>query len=145
MGIFYKKNVFIDALIALILICVIFTVLLSVFWLGTGGYTDFSCVRSVGQTECVLSRTYRFSRSSDIKIHNPIVVDVSQMRRKNIFGNDYSSYGSGGISRAEIRSKDTSYKINIYSGYDRQAIRAVAQEINEFLLSSNALSFHKRF
>jgi hypothetical protein len=145
MGIFYKKNVFIDAAIALILICGIFTLLLSIFWLSTGGYTDFSCIRSPGQTECILSRTYRFSKSSDIKIPNPIAVDISETYRKDIFGNEYSSYGSGGISRAEIRSKGVSYKINIYSGYDRQAVRAVAKDINEFLLSSNAPSFHKRF
>jgi hypothetical protein len=144
MGIFYKRNVFIDALIALILICGIFAVFLSVLWLGSGGYTDFSCVRSLEQTECTLSRTYRFSKSSDIKIHNPIAVDINEHDRKDIFGKTRSSH-SGSISRAEIRSKDVSYKINIYSGYDRQAVRAVAKEINEFLLSSNAPSFHKRF
>jgi hypothetical protein len=145
MGIFYKKNVFIDALIALILICGIFAVPLSVLWLGSGGYTDFSCVRSLGQTECTLSRTYRFSQSADIKIHNPAVVDIQERYKKDIFGNNYSSYGSGGISHAVIKSKDASHTTNIYSGYDRAAVRAVAKEINEFLLSSSEPSFQKRF
>ena len=64
---------------------------------------------------------------------------------EDIFGRDYSSPACKTPSSANIRSKDGSSKINIYYGQDRQAVRAVAREINEFLLSSNAPSFHKRF
>jgi hypothetical protein len=106
-----------------------------VLWLGTG-YTDFSCFRSPDGIECTLNRTYQLSKSSEIKIHNPIVVDID----------DYINPDSGTpFVTAVIRSKDVSSKVTVYSGYNFKDVQVVAKEINEFLLSSNAPSFHKRF
>jgi hypothetical protein len=145
MGYFHKDNVLLDGLIFIVLFSGIVAILLSLSLLLSTKYTDFSCIRSLGKTECTLVRTFKLSRSSEIKIHNPVAVDLSECDRQDIFGKTYSSTRCGNFSSADIRSKDVSYKINIYSGRDRQAVRAVAKEINEFLLSSNEPSFHKRF
>jgi hypothetical protein len=145
MGYFHKENVFLDGLIFLVLFGGIVAIFLSLSLLLNTKYTDFTCIRSLGHTECILVRTFQFSKSSEIKIHNPVAVDLSECDKQDIFGKTYSSTRCGNLSSADIRSKDVSYKINIYSGQDRQAVRAVAKEINEFLLSSNAPSFHKRF
>jgi hypothetical protein len=142
MGYFRKENVFLDSLIFIIFFAGMLAIFLSVSLLLSTKYTDFSCVRSLGQTECTLVRTFQFSKSAEIKIHNPVAVDVNEC--KDIFGRDSSSPCKT-PSSADIRSKDVLSKTNIYSGQDRQAVRAVAREINEFLLSSNASSFHKRF
>jgi hypothetical protein len=135
MGYFHKENVFLGNLIAILLLCGIWAIFLLVLWLGTG-YTEFSCFRSVEGVECTLNRTYQLSKSSEIKIYNPIAVDID----------DYKDPDTGTpFVKAVIRSKDVSSKVNIYSGYNFKDVRAVAKEINEFLLSSNAPSFHKRF
>ncbi len=139
---FDKDNILLDGLIFILLFSGILAVFLSVSFLLSTKYTDFSCVRSLGQTECTLVRTFQFSKSAEITIHNPVAVDLSEC--ENLFGQTSSSPCKT-PSSADIRSKDVSSKINIYSGQDRQAVRAVAREINEFLLSSNASSFHKRF
>jgi hypothetical protein len=145
MGYFHKENIFLDILIFIFLFCGMLAIFFSVSLLLSTKYTDFACVRSLAQTECNLVRTFQFSKSAEIKIHNPIAVDINECDRKDVFGKTHLSTRCGNISSADIRSKGVSYKINIYSGQDRQAVRAVAKEINEFLLSSNAPSFHTRF
>ena len=135
MGYFHKENLFLDNLIAIFLLCGIWAVFLLVLWLGTG-YSDFSCLRSPEGVECTLNRTYQLSKSSEIKIHNPVAVDID----------DYINPDSGTpFVQAVIGSKNISAKVIIYSGYSFKDVDAVAKEINEFLLSSNAPSFHKRF
>jgi hypothetical protein len=135
----YKKNLafLISSGASLIL-------LLLIFLFGTKS-TDFTCIRSLGQTECTVVQNHRLLSPTEIKIHSPIAVDINECDTQDLFGKTHSSSRYGCVNRAEIRSKGVSYKINIYSGQDRQAVHAVAKEINEFLLSSNAPSFHKRF
>jgi hypothetical protein len=135
MGYFHKGNVFLDNLIAILLLCGIWAIFLLVLWLGTG-YTDFSCFRSPEGIECTLNRTYQISKSAEIQIHNPIAVDID----------DYKSPDTGTtLMTAVIRSKGVASKVDIYSGYNFKDVHTVAKEINEFLLSSNVPSFHKRF
>jgi hypothetical protein len=135
MGYFHRENVFLDNLIAIFLLCGIWAIFLFVLWLGTG-HTDFSCFRSLEGTECTLNRIYQLSKSSEIKVHNPIAVDID----------DYINPDSGTpFITAVIRSRNASSKVTVYSGYNFKDVQAVAKEINEFLLSSNEPSFHKRF
>jgi hypothetical protein len=139
MGYFHKKNVFLDGLLYIIFSCGILTVFFLPLLLFQTTSSDFSCVRSVGGIECILVKSSLFSsvfRSGEIKIHNPIAVDIN----KHI-NNEASTFEES----ADIRSQNVSYTTNIYSGYDYQTVRAIAKEINEFLLSSNAPSFQKRF
>jgi hypothetical protein len=144
MGYYHKDNIFVDGLIYCLLLggMVIFFLLTSVLFKTEP--TDFSCTRSLEGAECVLIRKSQFLKPTEIKIHNPVAVDLNECDVKDIFGNDSYEEGCYG-SRAEIRSKGVSYKIGIYYGRDRQAVRAVAKDINDFLLSSNASSFHIRF
>jgi hypothetical protein len=135
----YKKN------LAFLISCgVSLILLLLVFLFGTKS-TDFTCVRSLGQTECTIVRNHRLLAPTEIKIRSPIAVDINECERQDIFGKTHSSSRYGCLNSAELRSKGVSYKINVYSAQDRQAVYAVAKEINEFLLSSNAPLFHKRF
>ena len=136
MGYFHKENVFLDGLIFLVLFSVILAIFLSLSLVLSTKYTDFTCVRSLGQTECTLVRTFQFSKSAEVKIYNPIAVDLNECDRENIFGKTYSSTRCGNsTSSADIRSKGVSYKINIYSGQDRQAVRAVAKACEKLIVS----------
>jgi hypothetical protein len=117
---------------------------LLIFLFGTQS-TDFTCLRSLGQTECTIVRNHRLIGPTEIKIHNPIAIDINECEEQDIFGKTHSSSQYGCVNSAELRSKGVSYKINVYSAQDRQAVQAVAKEINEFLISSNVPTFHKRF
>jgi hypothetical protein len=135
----YKKN------LAFLISCgVSLILLLLVFLFGTKS-TDFTCIRYLGKTECTIIRNHRLLNPTAIKILSPIAVDINECEGQDIFGKTHSSSRYGCVNSAELRSKGVSYRINVYSAQARQAVRAVAKEINEFLLSSNASSFHKRF
>jgi hypothetical protein len=150
MGYFHKENVFLDGLMYFVVATVItiaLALLLSLFGTIFGTqYTDFSCDRSLGDVECELVRHTNFLQPTEIKIHHPLAVAViNSCDKKDIFGKysyDNDCYGS---SHAEIRSKNVSYGIKLYAGSDIHKVNAIAREINEFLLSSNAPSFYKRF
>ncbi len=114
------------------------------FLFGTQS-TEFTCIRSLGQTECTMVRNHRLLAPTEIKIRSPIAVDINECEEQDMFGKTHSSSNYGCVNGAELRSKGVSYKINIYYSQNRQAVYAVAKEINEFLLTSNAPSFHKRF
>ena len=149
MGYFYKENVFLDGLAYFLIstgILLALALLLSFFGRNFGThYTDFTCTRSFEGVECNLVRHTRSLKSTEIKIHNPIAVDINAHEITDIFGKHSYDRDYFGSSSAEIRSKGVSYKINIYGGLDSHKVNAIAREINEFLLSSNAPSFHKRF
>jgi hypothetical protein len=137
MKLFHTKNVFLDSLKNGTLLCVILLACLLPIWLFEAGVTDLSCIRSLDGVECKLVRKSPFFKISEVEIHHPIAVDLSQdehYRRRIV-----------PITRAEIRSENVSYKINIYYGYDWETARTIAKEINEFLLSSNTASFHTVF
>jgi hypothetical protein len=145
MGYYHKDNIFLDGLIYCLLLGEIVLVFLLMNVLFKMQPTDFRCIRLSEGIECVLTRNSQFLKPTEIKIHNPVADDLNECDIKDIFGNDSHEEGCSG-SRAEIRSKGVSYKITIfYSVLDRQAVRTVAKEINEFLLSSNAPTFYKRF
>jgi hypothetical protein len=150
MGYFNKENVLLDGLmysLAATAITIALALLLSLFGTIFGTqYTDFTCDRSLGDVECALVRHTKLLQPTEIKIHNPLAVAViNPCERKDIFGKYFYDTDCYGSSRAEIRSKNVSYGIKLYGGSDSQKINAIAREINEFLLSSNASSFHKRF
>jgi hypothetical protein len=150
MRFFCKENVLLDDLIP----CLVWSVVLIVLILlcsfitkefGTQ-YTEMDCNRSLAGVECSLTRyNTKLLIPSKIKIHNALAVDLSECDKTDIFGRDYYSARCYGFSAAEIRSQNVSYKIAIYSGYNRQAVRDIAKKINDFLISSNTSSFHLRF
>jgi hypothetical protein len=108
MGYFHKDSVFLDSLIYFFVSSVILltlALLASLFGTNFGThYTDFTCTRSVEGVECNLVRHTRSLKSTEIKIHNPIAVDINAHEIKDIFGKH--SYDSDylGSSSAEIRS-----------------------------------------
>jgi hypothetical protein len=145
MGYYHKDNILLDGLIYCLLLggmVLIFLLPRVIFKMEP---TDFSCIRSSEGVECILIRKSQFLKPTEIKIHNPVMVDINNCHREDILGKDYYDPDCYGSSSAEIRSKGVSYKINIYGGYDSHKVNTVARDINEFLLSSNAPSFHKRF
>ena len=145
MGYYHKDNILLDGLIYCLLLGGMVLIFLLPRVLFKMEYTDFSCIRSSKSVECVLTRKSQFLKSTEIKIHNPVAVDINNCHRKDILSKDYYDPDCYGSSSAEVRSKGVSYKINIYGGYDSYKVNAIARDINRFLLSSNAPSFHKRF
>jgi hypothetical protein len=145
MGYFNKDNVFLDGLISCIFLCgALLIISLSLLLFGTRS-TDFSCIRSSGKTECNLIREALLFKTGVIKIHNPIEVNVYETPRIDSFGRAKYYSSSGDVVFAKISSKNVPSKIEVYRGYDHQFARDITKEINEFLRSSNVLSFHKRF
>jgi hypothetical protein len=134
----HNKNIFLDNLKYAVLLCAILLACLLPMWLFGTGVTDLACVRSLDGVECSLVRRSRFFKISEIEIHHPIAVDLSQDER-------HSRGTIVSVARAEIRLENVSYKTNIYYGYDLEVASTIAREINEFLLSSNTHSFHKVF
>jgi hypothetical protein len=135
MGFFHKDNVFMDNLIACVLLCGIWTIFALVLWIGAG-YTDLSCSRSTVGVECTFQRTYQFSKSSEVRIYNPISVDIDE----------YKIPETGTVFvKIDVRSRDVLSKVNIYHGYNLKNAYNIAKEINRFLISSNTPSFHTRF
>ncbi len=145
MGYYHKNNIFLDGLIYCLLLGGMVIIFLLTGVLFKMEPTDFSCTRSLEGVECTLIRKSQFLKPTEIKIHNPVAVDINNCHREDIFGRHYSDPDCYGSSSAEIRSKGVSYKIKIYGGRDYKTVNAIAREVNEFLLSSNAPSFHKRF
>jgi hypothetical protein len=149
MGYFNKDNVFIDGLVYFLISSgVLLTLVLIASLYGTNFgtyYTDFACAHSIEGVECNLVKHTRSLRLTEIKIHNPVGVDINTCEIKDIFGKHYYDPDCYGSSSAEIRSKGVSYKIKIYGGLDSHKVNAIAREINEFLISSNTPSFYKRF
>jgi hypothetical protein len=103
-------------------------------------YAELTCNRDGQGIECELVHHTLLFNSSEIKIHNPIAVDIEDYARKR-----YSSGPSSLQTTAKIRSKDTSHQVYFYSGYDYQAVKKVASQVNEFLLASDASYFHEKF
>ncbi len=145
MGYYHKDNVLLDGLIYCLFLGGMVLCFLLPRLLFKMEPTDFSCTRSIEGVECMLIRKSQFLKPTEIKIHNPVVVDINNCHREDIFGKHYYDPHCYGSSSAEIRSKGVSYKIKIYGGSDSHKVNSIAREINEFLLSSNASSFHKRF
>lgn len=137
MQLFHKKNIFLDILKNAALLCVVLLACLLPIWLFGSGVTDLTCVRSIEGVECKLVRRSQFFKVSEVEIHHPIAVDLS---RENTQSKKYTP-----ITRAEIRSENSSYKTNIYYGYDLEVASTVAREMNKFLTSSNVSSFNKVF
>ena len=145
MGYFNKDNVFLDGLIYCIFLCgMLLIISLPLLLFGTRS-TDFSCVRSSGQVECNLMREALLFKTGVIKIHDPVEVNVYETPGVNSFGRAKYYSSSGDVVFAKISSRNVPSKIEVYRGYDKQFARDITKEINEFLLSSNAPSFHKRF
>jgi hypothetical protein len=145
MGYFHKDNVFLDSLIYCIFLCgALLIISLPLLLFGTRS-TDFSCIRSSGETECNLIREALLFKTGVIKIHNPIEVNVYETPGIDSFGKAKYYSSSGDVVFAKISSKNVISKIEVYRGYDKQFARDITKEINVFLRSSNASSFHKRF
>lgn len=145
MGYFHKENVFLDGLIYLTFLCgMLLIISLPLLLFGTRS-TDFTCIRSSEKVECNLVREALLFKTGVIKIHDPVEINLYEVPGVNSFGKAKYYSSSGTVVFAKISSRDVSSKIEVYRGYDHQFARDIIKEINEFLLSSNEPSFHKRF
>ncbi len=96
--------------------------------------TDLRCVRSSSGVECKLTRYSSLIKMHEIKISDPLAVDVTEHRNR---GAPPSSY------TAEIRTSNIS--LSLLSDYRYEIVQSAANEVNEFLLSSNQPVLFKRF
>lgn len=98
--------------------------------------TDLRCERSASGVECGLIQNTTLLKMQEIKILDPIAVDVTTHRRKKYSTASYS---------AEIRSSHISYTVPLLTSYSYEVAQSAANEVNKFLLSSQEPLFSKRF
>jgi hypothetical protein len=138
MGYFHRENIFLDTLIfSAILIGILLSILLF-FSLPTIKSNDLTCSRSPKGVECSWLRDTQFAKNIEFKIIDPTSVRVIQDTK--VGRNTSLPYFT-----AEITYAHPPIHLPLYSDYNDKIVRSLAQEINEFLLSPNTHSFHKKF
>lgn len=96
---------------------------------------ELTCSRSSQNSiACTLVRTAPLRRMSPIQILDPVAVDVITHQRKRTY-----SYS------VEIRAANVPDKVPILSTYNYDFVQVPANKVNDFLLRSDAASFHGRF
>jgi uncharacterized Fe-S cluster-containing radical SAM superfamily protein len=82
---------------------------------------------------------FQFTKNIEVKIIDPTSVQVIETMQP-----EYQNYQQR-YFRAEIISTYPPIKLPLYSDNTDKVVRSLAKEINEFLLSPNTTSFHKKF
>ena len=119
---------------------------LTVFLLFGTTSSDLTCVRLVDSAsvdssskpsvECKLIRHSAIQTMSSIKLIDPVAVDITEQVPSRGRVNSYS---------ADLRLTNLPYTVPLLSSYDFDVVRQVKQEVNDFLLHSDASSFSTHF